>query len=194
MTNVSTGWRGVNTDRPDLTGSDAGAALTQLYDAHARDLHRYLARRRDVATADDLVAETYLVAWAQRHRYDPARAPARAWLYGIATNLLRRHTRTEVNTLRALTRDGARPTPVEPVDAAAAARADAGTTTRLLAGALARLRDEDRDVLLLIAWAGLTPTEAAQALDIDPGTARTRLHRARTRLRTHLNVPENSHD
>ena len=61
----------LDADRPDLTGHDGGAALTKLYDAHARDLYRYLARRLDAAAADDLVGETFLVAWAQRARYDP---------------------------------------------------------------------------------------------------------------------------
>ena len=79
----------VDSDRPDLSGRAGGAALTDLYDTHARDLHRYLARRLDPVVADDLVAETFLVAWEQRARYDPGRGTARSWLFGIATNLLR---------------------------------------------------------------------------------------------------------
>jgi DNA-directed RNA polymerase specialized sigma24 family protein len=72
---------------PDLAGRDGGSALAGLYDRHARELHRYLARRLDAATADDLVAETFLIAWQRRERYRPERGSARAWLYGIATNL-----------------------------------------------------------------------------------------------------------
>lgn len=194
MTNVNTRQRGADppTDRPDLVGRDGGAALTRLYDAHARDLHRYLARRLDVSTADDLVAQTYLVAWEQRHRYEPARAPARAWLYGIATNLLRRHARTEASTLRAMARDAARPAPVDPVDSTAVARADADASTRLLADGLSALRAEERDALLLVAWAGLKPVEVAEALDVDATTIRTRLHRARTSLRAHLKLKEDN--
>lgn len=111
-------------ERPDLTGSDADKVLARLYDEHARGLHRYLARRLDPATADDLVGDTFLLAWEQRDR-----------------NL--------------------------------------GT-------ALAKLRQEERDVLLLVAWAGLKPSEVAEALDIDAGTVRSRLHRARSALRDHL--------
>ncbi|MEV4311038.1 sigma-70 family RNA polymerase sigma factor [Actinocrispum sp. NPDC049592] len=169
-------------ERPDLSGADAPAVLERLYDEHARDLHRYLARRLDPTTADDLVAETYLAAWEHRHRYEPARATVKSWLYGIATNLLRKHARSEVRGLRATAREAARPV-VHDGTEAVAIRVDA---QRDLGTALAELRPEERDVLLLVAWAGLRPAEAAEALNIDPVTARTRLHRARTALRNHL--------
>jgi RNA polymerase sigma factor (sigma-70 family) len=177
MTNVN-----VATDR---------VALTELYDAHARDLHRYLARRLDPTTADDLVAETFLVAWEQRARYDPDRGSARAWLFGIATNLLRHHARTEATTLRAMTRHAGRALSAEPEDAASVARVDADRAARELAAGLAALRAEERDVLLLVAWAGLRPVEIAAALDLDDRTVRTRLHRARTKLRARL--PKETH-
>jgi RNA polymerase sigma-70 factor (ECF subfamily) len=180
----------VDTDRPDLAGRSGGAALTRLYDAHARDLHRYLARRLDPAVADDLVAETFLVAWEQRARYDPARGVARAWLFGIATNLLRRHARTEARTLQAMAMDAGRAEVVEPSDAASASRVDADRAARSLAEGLAALRAEERDVLLLVAWAHLRPVEIAAALELDVQTVRTRLHRARTRLRGHLSEGE----
>ncbi len=159
-------------------------ALTRLYDEHARDLHRYLARRLTPAAADDLVAETFLVAWERRDRFDPARGIARAWLFGIATNLLRRHARTEAATLRALARSAGRAERPEPTDVAA--RVDATRAAGALAAALAALRREERDVLLLVAWADLRPSEIATALDIDDRTVRTRLHRARTKLRARL--------
>ncbi len=173
-------------ERPDLTGADAAATLERLYDEHARDLHRYLTRRLDPTTADDLVAETYLAAWEHRHRYEPARATVKAWLYGIATNLLRKHTRTEVRGLKATARIPASAASHDGTEAVAT-RVDA---QRDLGPALAELRPEERDVLLLIAWAGFRPAEAAEALNIDPGTARTRLHRARTALRNHLEPPK----
>jgi RNA polymerase sigma-70 factor (ECF subfamily) len=176
----------VESDRPDLSGRAGGAALTKLYDSHARDLHRYLARRLDPVIADDLVAETFLVAWEQRARYDPDRGTARAWLFGIATNLSRRHARTEASTLRAMTKDAGRAVVAEAEDTASAARVDAGRAARELAAGLAALRQEERDVLLLVAWAHLRPAEIAEALDVDVQTVRTRLHRARTRLRGHL--------
>src|SRR5438094_767503 len=88
--------------------------FTAWYDSYARELHRYLARRLDVSTADDLVAQTFLVAWEQRARYRPDRAGPRAWLYGIATNLLRRHARSTVRGLRAAARLGARAEHADP--------------------------------------------------------------------------------
>jgi RNA polymerase sigma-70 factor (ECF subfamily) len=115
-------------------------------------------------------------------------------LYGIATNLLRRHARAEVRALRAMVRDGGRRADVpDGPDTVAAHRADAGSQARRLAEALAGLRDEERDVLLLVAWAGLQPVEVAHALDLKVATVRTRLHRARTALRGCL-TKEDSHD
>jgi RNA polymerase sigma-70 factor (ECF subfamily) len=181
-----------NGHHPDLAGRDGGTALAGLYDAHARDLHRYLARRLDPATADDLVAETFLVAWQQRHRYQPRLGTARAWLYGIATNMLRRHARGEARAWQAMAREGGRraDSPDAP-DTVAADRADAGAQARRLAGVLAGLRAEEREVLLLVAWAGLAPVEVAQALDLKVATVRTRLHRARTALRGCLTKEDN---
>lgn len=184
---------GDDLERPDLSSDSAGEILTRLYDAHARSLHRYLTRRLDTTAADDLVGETFLTAWGQRHRYDPARAPARAWLFGIATNLARRHARTEVRSLRAVVRDGMRATTQADPDILATDRADASTQAKLIAAAITRLRHQERDVLLLVAWAELTPSEAAAALDIHVQTARTRLHRARTVLRRQLRIEENEH-
>ncbi|MEC3981777.1 RNA polymerase sigma factor [Amycolatopsis sp. H20-H5] len=172
-----------NVERPDLSGGDGGDALTRLYAAHARGLHRYLARRLDPATADDLVAETFLRAWRERQRYRPDRGTARAWLYGIATNLVRNHARGEVRGLRALAKEHGRAESSDPPDTVAAARVDADARIGQLAEALAALRPEERDVLMLVALAELTPAEAAQALGIQDITARTRLHRARQALR-----------
>ncbi|GAA1940972.1 RNA polymerase sigma factor [Amycolatopsis minnesotensis] len=173
-------------ERPPLTGGEAGAVLTRLYDASARSLHRYLSRRLDPATADDLVAETFLVAWRTRDKYRPELGTARGWLFGIATNLLRGHRRSELRGLRALAREHAAAEVGEAADAVAVRRAHAASLTGTLAAALARLRQDDRDVLLLVAWGGLNSTEVAEALGIPAATARTRLHRARHAVRPHL--------
>lgn len=168
-------------DRPDLSGAHPRQAFGRLFDLHARPLHRYLARRAG-EVADDLVAETFLVALQIRNEYDPARGTARAWLYGIATNLLRRHVRQEVRGLRATARVLGT-TDDEGHANRVADRIDAETQTRRLAGALAELDVGDRDVLLLTSWAGLNSNEVAEALDIPVGTVRSRLHRVRRRLR-----------
>lgn len=181
-------------ERPDLRGPEADRLLSALFDSHARGLHAYLARRLDAGTADDLVAETFLAAWAARDSYRPDKAPVRAWLYGIATNLLRRHARTEVRGLRAYAREGGQAVDVAATDALAVSRADASTQVRAMAGGIADLRQEERDVLLLVAWAGLQPAEAAEALGITAATCRTRLHRARRALRKYADLLEENHD
>jgi DNA-directed RNA polymerase specialized sigma24 family protein len=76
--------------------------------------------------AEDLVAETFLVALREREAYDPARAGVRAWLYGIATNLLRHHVRGEVRALRATARLAGQGGVGEPHHDRVAARVDAG--------------------------------------------------------------------
>jgi len=171
-------------DRPDLGGPHPAVEFGRLFDVYARPLHRYLARRVGRETAHDLVSETFLVALNQRHRYDPERGVVRSWLYGIATNLLRRHVRTEVRGLHATARAVGHLTGAEAGhDNTVAARVDAATMAGQLAGALAALNDGDRDVLLLTSWAGLDSNEVAEALDIPVGTVRSRLHRVRKRLR-----------
>jgi RNA polymerase sigma-70 factor (ECF subfamily) len=169
-------------DPTDLSGPDPAAVFGRLFDQHASGLHRYLARRVGTTVADDLVSETFLAALRGRHGYDPARAGVRPWLYGIASNLLRRHVRDELRELRATARlvDSH---VVETPEGRIADRLDARTRVAHLAGALARLSDGDREVLLLTSWAGLSPVEIAQALDIPAGTVRSRLHRVRRWLR-----------
>jgi RNA polymerase sigma-70 factor (ECF subfamily) len=153
-----------------------------LFDRHAADVHRYLARRAGTQHADDLLSEVFLVAFEERARYDPARGEVRAWLFGIATTLLRRHHRDEVRGLRALARirgDGPDGGPADGV----VGRVDAAAQTAAIAAELAALPQRDRDALLLHAWADLGYREIAAALDVPVGTVRSRLHRVRNRLR-----------
>ena len=153
-----------------------------LFDRHAPHIHRYLARRAGREVADDLVAETFLAAFAKRDRYDLGRADARPWLYGIATNLVGQHRRDEVRQYRI--RQAAAAEPEVPGHAErVAADVTAQTTRALLAEALAALPAGDRDVLLLIAWEQLTYEEVSRALAIPVGTVRSRLRRARTKVR-----------
>ena len=153
-----------------------------LFDRHAVDVHRYLARRVGAHHADDLLSEVFLAAFEQRARYDPARGEVRAWLFGIATVLLRRHGRDEVRGLRAQARlrsDGPDGGPAD----GAIGRVDAAAQAGAIAAELAALPRRDRDALLLHAWADLGYQEIAIALDVPVGTVRSRLHRVRNRLR-----------
>lgn len=168
-------------DRPDLTDP---AVFGGLFDRHGRDVYRYLARRVGSA-ADDLLSETFTIALERRHTYDRERSVVRAWLFGIATNLLRKHVAQEVHALRLTARAaGAHNGHVASPDCAVADRVDASVVARNLAGALAEMPVGDRDVLLLISWGELSPGEVATALDIPVGTVRSRMHRIRKALRT----------
>ncbi|WP_170067848.1 RNA polymerase sigma factor [Lentzea guizhouensis] len=169
-------------------------AWVELYDRHARDLHRYLALRVDAAIADDLVSESFLTAWERRGTFDPARASLKAWLFGIATNLLRQHVRTEGRRLRAWARDHGRRVVTDHVEDRTAAVVDAKSLMNDLTEALADLRPEERDVLLMTAWADLTAAEVAEVTETPVATVRTRLFRARTKLRARINGQEGDGD
>lgn len=153
-----------------------------VFRRYADQIQRYVSRRIGTDAADDVVAETFLLAFRQRDRYDLSRASARAWLYGIATNLIGRHRRTEVRHYHALARVGVDPVAesfTDRVDAAVSASA----VNRRLAAALASLPAAYRDTLLLVAWGDLSHEEAAAALCVPSGTVRSRITRARVKLR-----------
>lgn len=153
-----------------------------LYDRHAPDIHRYAARRLGEGAADDITADTFLIAFRSRRRFDPAQRSARPWLYGIAANLIGKHRRSEERALRALARTGQ-----DPVAASWSDRCDDRIAAQApLAAALAALSPGDRHVLLLVAWADLGYQEVAEALGIPLGTVRSRLNRARRRVRSAL--------
>jgi RNA polymerase sigma-70 factor (ECF subfamily) len=156
-----------------------------IFRRHAPLLQRYVTRRLGPQAAEDVVNEVFLVAFRQRRSYDLARPDARPWLYGIATNLVGRHRRSEVRALRALSATG-----IDPVTEAFAERSDARVVaaahSRRLAAALATLKAPFRDALLLVAWADLTYEETAAALGIPVGTVRSRVSRARSTMRAAL--------
>ncbi|MET7886464.1 sigma-70 family RNA polymerase sigma factor [Streptomyces avermitilis] len=156
--------------------------FARLYDRYAPDIHRYAARRLGDGAADDITADTFLTAFRIRSRYDLTRTNARPWLYGIAGNLIGKQRRAEVRALKALARTGHDPVAASWVEDTESRVAAQGP----LAGALAALPAGDRHVLLLVAWADLTYQEVAQALDIPVGTVRSRLNRARRKVRTAL--------
>jgi RNA polymerase sigma-70 factor (ECF subfamily) len=156
-------------------------AFEAIFDRHFDAVWRYLARRAGSSRADDLASATFVVAFERRHAFRDAASSARPWLFGIATNLLRNELRSEQRALSAIARvasDVGRgdpdPAPVESMDLPA-----------LLAG----LDADQRDVLLLFAWEGLSYREIAVALGVPVGTIRSRLARARARLRAERDRP-----
>ncbi|GIH79909.1 RNA polymerase sigma factor [Planobispora longispora] len=173
-------------------GPQAGAGewsphedFSRVFDAHFAEIHRYIARRLDTQTADDLAADTFLIAFRDRERFDPSRGGIRPWLYGIATNLLARHRRDEVRRWKALSRTAAGDDQESP-EGAVTAKVSAQQVTGSLAGALAGLAKRDRDVVLLLALGDLSHAEVAAALGVPYGTVASRLNRARKQLREAL--------
>ncbi|MDX6744456.1 RNA polymerase sigma factor [Actinocorallia sp. A-T 12471] len=166
-------------ERPEL--------FSVLFDRHSGALYRHVSRRVGPEAAEDVVAETFLVAFRKRGRYDPAYPVALPWLYGIATRLVARHRREETTRYRAFSRAHTSPS-VAAEDERVVTDLTAVSAGPSLAAALAALSQGDRDVLLLIAWADLTYEETARALSIPVGTVRSRLNRARRRTRAALGV------
>jgi RNA polymerase sigma-70 factor (ECF subfamily) len=172
-------------NRHDLAGKDRMMAVSfeEAFASEFATLHRYLRRRVGESTADELAAQTFATAYASWHRFDPSRS-LRPWLYGIAANLLRHHWRSERRMLRAYARTGIDPVVAD--DDETVARLDADAQRRVLAAALGELRPQDREILLLHAWAELSDSEIGAALSLPTGTVKSRLHRTRERLRHHL--------
>lgn len=161
-------------------------AFALLFDRYADMLFRYSSRRLGPEVAEDMVGETFLVAFSRRDSYDIAYRDARPWLFGILTKLISRHHRTEAARYRALQRS---PLDTGPADCPADEVASGVTATAsrpALAAALRTLAAKDRDVLLLVAWGDLSYAEVARALNIPTGTVRSRLNRARRKVRAAL--------
>lgn len=161
--------------------SDADT-MSAWFDEHACALGAYAARRVGPSLARDVVAETFRIACEQFNHFDPGRGTERAWLFGIATNLIRRHWRTEERRLRiqahASRIDSTRGDPLLRVDE----RLDARAKYQRVVEAVTQLEPDDRDLLVLIAWEQMTSREAAAVLGIPAGTIRSRLNRIRNRL------------
>ena len=150
-------------------------AFAALFDRHFDRIHGYLSRRFGTEAAADAASETFLVAFRRRGDFDPARADALPWLFGIALRVARSQRRAERRMLRD---PGIHETP--PADPHALADARLGVGEReALRMALARLRRPERDALTLFALADLTYEEVATALGTRPGTVASRISRAR---------------
>lgn len=166
------------------SGVDAEWFAT-LFDRYFTPLHGYAARRLGGPGGDDVAAETFLIAFRQRHSYRRDTPDARPWLYGIASNLAGQHRRHELRAYRL--RQAVAPELPEDCHADQVATSVTAQSVRgVLVAALRRLAPRDRDVLLLIAWEALSYQEVATALQIPVGTVRSRLNRARTQIRAAL--------
>lgn len=158
----------------------------QLYRDQGRAILAYALRRvEDAEDAADVVAETFLVAW-RRLDEAPNDAGARLWLFGVARRVIANRHRAE----RRRTRLGERLAESLRTELATQP-APAGEAAKVLR-AMGGLGDDDRELLLLVSWEELSPGEAAEVLGISSLAARSRLHRARRRLRALLEQQESA--
>jgi RNA polymerase sigma factor (sigma-70 family) len=159
--------------------------FTAVFDRHSGEILRYVYARLGPDLAEDVTAETFLAAFRCRNTYNDAWPDARPWLYGIAMRQISRHRRVEARRLRLLLSalpDG----PAEDHSDRAAERVTAQRLGPRLAAAVAALPRQDRELLLLVAWAELSYAEAAAALSTTIGAVKARLHRIRVRMRAEL--------
>jgi RNA polymerase sigma factor (sigma-70 family) len=154
-----------------------------LFGRHAGAVYNHAFRLTwSWSTAEDVVALTFLEAWRLRHKVEPEGGSLLPWLLGIATNVARNTTRAAHRYQAALTRLHAdRATPDFAQDVVD--RVDDTRAVAAAQAALERLRPGERDVVALVVWAGLDQAAAARALGIPVGTVRSRLSRARAKLR-----------
>lgn len=178
-----------------IRGGPAAAArdpqlFEEFYRRHVDAVTSFVARRvADVHTVADLTAEVFLAVLDSAHTYRPSRGSERAWLYGIARNVVsdeRRRVARETERDRRVS--GRRLLDADDI-ARLEDKLDAQSTGRRALAALERLPEGERAVMELIVVDQLTVTEAAAALGIRQVTARVRLHRARKSLRTEADPP-----
>ena len=151
----------------------------RLYEQHAPAIRAYAARRVEADAVDDVVADTFAVAWRKLPRTDDPLP----WLYGVARRVVHGHRRAHARRGALLLRiragaPSAAPDPAELVLGDPA-----------LARAFAALSERDRETIRLVAWEGLDRTAAARAAGCSPATFAVRLSRARSRLRAALDAP-----
>lgn len=159
----------------------------EVYDRHKQRLVAYLEKRTNHDIGMDLASETFTIAFASRHRYEPRYSSARPWFFGIATKLLLRHWRGEYRRRDAMRRLAiVEATREDDFTEEATEHLTAHFAERDLQRAIECLNDDDREVLMLSAWGQLTHTEVAEAMDTPLGTVKSRMHRAQHIVRSQV--------
>jgi RNA polymerase sigma-70 factor (ECF subfamily) len=159
--------------------------FAEIFERHGGEILRYVNARLGPDLAEDITAETFLAAFRRRDSYDTSRDDARPWLYGIAVRLIGKHRRAEARYRRML--ESVPPERLtEDFGDRSAERVTAERLRPRLAAVLGGLPRQDRELLLLIAWAGLTYEESAQALGVTENAVRSRLNRVRVKTRAAL--------
>ncbi|MEV5748040.1 sigma-70 family RNA polymerase sigma factor [Actinoallomurus sp. NPDC052308] len=165
---------------------DDRARFTELYDAYRMRVWAYAASRVGGQAADEVVSETFMVAW---RRFAEMPAASLPWLLGVARNVIRDSVRAQTrrDSLAAELRTWMREAESDVAD---------GVVDRMtMLRALTELPDGDREVLTLVSWQGLSPREAARVVGCSTAALRVRLHRARRRLAAAMSTaaPQRQH-
>ena len=155
------------------------AAFAGLFRRHHATVHRYVARRAWPDAVEDVVAQTFLVAW---RRFEDVPPDALPWLLRTASNCLANHDRSAARGAALLERLRAERPAAAPDEHVRHAQREA------LVRAFGTLSDAQRDVVTLVEWDGLEPAAAARVLGLNPAQCRTRLYRARHALRRALDA------
>lgn len=163
-------------------------AYGTFFRRHSRAVTSYAVRRcdngEDVA---DLVADTFMIALQASGRYVPETSTALPWLYGIARRVLARQRRRKAGFARLVVKSTHSQLRYQGIEEDSIADAiDATRTAPALVEALRGLSRGERDVLELVAFEGLSPSEAAVVLELTPNAARLKLSRARRYMRRQL--------
>jgi RNA polymerase sigma-70 factor (ECF subfamily) len=168
--------------RARIRAGDA-TAFGQLFEDHAHEVYRHVVRSTGSwSSAEDIVSLTFLEAWRLRGKLRPDGDSVLPWLLGIAVNVLRNNRRTARRHAAALIRLP----PAEAMPDFADELVNRMRDSEQLAAAAAalhQLRPAEREVFTLCVWSGLDYAQAAEALGVPVGTVRSRLSRARARLR-----------
>lgn len=175
----------------ELSGIGRDPDLFEVfYRQHIEAVQRFVARRvGDPHLVADLTAEVFLAVIRSAHTYRADRGSVVGWLYGVAHNVVSAERRRRAREHRAHERVAGRRELTGEDVARIEDRIDAEARARQLGAAMDRLSAGERAVLELVVLDGLTVTDAAHALHVQPVTARVRLHRAKRALRDHLTPP-----
>lgn len=156
-----------------------------IFGRHVIEVHGYLSRRTGSDIADGLVGDVFRIAFENRSRYRPERPSALPWLYGIAANVLRQHRRTEHRRLRLVDKLTGEEAGLN-ADDDESSRSRARDEVAMVVEVLGALPEAELEALLLYAWEDLSYEEIATAQDVPVGTVRSRLNRARKRIRERI--------
>ncbi|MEW9553529.1 RNA polymerase sigma factor [Nonomuraea sp. NPDC050783] len=169
--------------------ADDAYRFTSMYDECRQRVWAYVVSRAGRQVADEVVSETFAIAW---RRLGDVPEPALPWLLGVARNVLRDNVRAEARR-QALAAELRSWTEAGPAGDPAGDTADQVAERLGVLRALAALGEDDREALLLVAWQGLSPKEAARVVGCSSAAFRVRLHRARKRLKEAMDPARPSH-